>query len=98
MSKPSEFTKWPWCSVLQDSNAEQIAVNIMVILKRTGDTWRTLTAEEYRAERQKDGGFSPTEARWFEKVAPLVATEVLARKFSPDWAKAAGAVGAADGA
>lgn len=87
MSNPSAFTQWPWSSMLQDSDAEQIAVNIMVILKRTGDTWRPLPAEEYRAQREKDGGFSQREAQWFERLAPLVATEELARTLSADWAQ-----------
>jgi len=32
-------------------------MNILVILKRTGDQWRDLSLEEYAKERAKDGGY-----------------------------------------
>jgi len=39
-TKPSDFTNEPMGSVLQKSEAETVARNIMVILKRTGDTYK----------------------------------------------------------
>ena len=60
---PSDFCIKPWNSVLAKCEAEVVACNIMVILKRTGDTWRRLTVEEYEAERLKDGNYTYGEER-----------------------------------
>jgi len=66
MKRPSDFTVQPWGSVLQKSEAETIAANIMVILKRTGDEWRSLTWDEYKTERLKDGSFTEGEKVYFD--------------------------------
>lgn len=50
---PSNYTTFPWDSVLQNAESETIAQNIMIILKRTGDKWRKLSFEEYQQERKK---------------------------------------------
>lgn len=60
--KPSFFSsKYPWDSVFGKSECETIAQNIMKILQRTGDEFRTLSFEEYKDERLKDGNFSERE-------------------------------------
>ena len=87
MTNPSAFTVWPYSSVLRDSHCEQVAVNIMVILKRTGDAWRPMSADEYGSQPERNGVLSARQADLFHRVAPLVATEAMARKFSPEWAK-----------
>ena len=86
---PSNFTKFPMSSVKQNSESEQIAVNIMVILKRTGDTFRPLTWDEYKEERLKDGGFTEGERRYFDAVIDYCASPETARLFSPVWKEAA---------
>ena len=88
MTKPSAFKEWPWNSVVQQSEAEQVAINILVILRRTCDTWRDLSLEEYKANRLKDGGFSEREEGLFKTVYPLVCSVEKARKFAPAWANA----------
>ena len=85
MKNPSAFTNYPWNSVLQNSEPETIACNIMNILKRTGDTWRALSWEEYCKERLKDGNFSETEKDYFEQVIGYCCSEQTAKLFSPDW-------------
>ena len=52
--KPSDFLEYPWNSVTKNSEYETIALNIMVILKRTGDEFRELSFDEYKTERLKD--------------------------------------------
>ncbi len=83
--KPSLFTILPIGSVCQKSEAETIATNIMVILKRTGDIFRKLTWEEYKEERLKDGKFSSGEASYFDMVIDYCTDAKSASLFSPAW-------------
>ena len=87
--KPSDFTEFPCDSVFQKSEAEQVAVNVMVILKRTGDQWRKLPWSEYKAERKKDRDFGEGEREYFDRVVGHTASPVDAIGFSPTWTKAA---------
>jgi hypothetical protein len=68
---PSLFTAFPMDSILQKSECETIAQNIMVILKRTGNEFRNLDWEEYKKERKKDGNFSTMEETFFIRVKYL---------------------------
>lgn len=83
--KPSNFTKYPWNSVLQNGESEQIALNIMVILKRTGDIFRDLTWDEYKSERLKDKNFSEGEQTFFNKVIDYCKNEDTAKLLSETW-------------
>lgn len=83
--KPSNYTTHPWNSVLQNSESETIAVNIMVILKRTGDTFRDLSWEEYKEERLKDKNFSEREKNYFDKVIDYCKSSETAKLFSKSW-------------
>lgn len=92
MSKPCDFRTHPYDSVLKKTEAEVIARNIMVILARTGDTFRPLDWEEYERERRADaktdkgGGFRAyKEKPFFDKVVGYCESEETARKFSPAW-------------
>lgn len=87
--KPSDFTIKPTSSVLQKSESETIAANIMVILMRTGDTFRTLSWDEYKLERLKDGEFTESEKPFFEKVVDYCGSSIKAQSFSPVWAEQA---------
>ena len=81
--KPSNFCKHPYGSILQNSESESIACNIMVILARNSDTWRELSWTEY-----KGGGFRDyLEKPYFEKVVKHTVNEEQARNFSPAWNK-----------
>lgn len=83
---PSDFTNLPWSSVLNQSEYEVIALNIMEILKRTGNIFRKLTWEEYTKERLKDGGFSGGEYKFFIEVLPYCRNANTAKLFSKTWA------------
>ena len=83
---PSDFTVFPTDSVKQNHQTEQIAINIMVILKRTGDTFRPLDWEEYKKERLEDGHFTDREQGYFDGVIAHCASPETAKKFSPAWA------------
>lgn len=72
-------------SVLQKSEAETVARNIMVILARTGDYFRNLTWQEYKKERKKDGNFSENERSYFDQVIKYCQSEDDAILFSPVW-------------
>lgn len=85
MSNPSNFTVQPIASVLRKSEAETIARNIMVILERTGNTFRNLSWEEYKEERLKDGHFTESEKKYFDQVIDYCASAETARLFSPAW-------------
>jgi hypothetical protein len=97
--KPSDFaTTYPWSSVAQKSETESIAVNIMKILKRTGDEWRELTWEEYKEIRladeaaalAKDPKYRINFAEYLEKPAfeqalPYTTSAAKACEFSRCW-------------
>lgn len=83
--KPSNFMKHPWSSVTQSAECENIARNIMVILYRTGDEFRHLEWDEYKAERLKDGNFSDIEKKYFDAVIDFCKNEDTAILFSPTW-------------
>lgn len=85
MKKPSNYTKQPMGSVLQKSEAETVARNIMVILWRTGDEWRDLSIDEYKEERMKDGGWSAFEEHYFNDVLPYCKSPDTAALFCKGW-------------
>jgi hypothetical protein len=84
---PSTFAVFPWSSVLQNSQSEQIAKNIMVILGRTRDIFRPLSWEEYKEERLKDGQFTEGERYYFDKVIKYCQSAETAVLFSRSWAE-----------
>ena len=84
-TKPSDFTNDPMGSVLQKSEAETVARNIMVILKRTGDAFRDLSFEEYKEERIMDGNYSGMEQNYFYQVLPYCKSADIAKLFSKSW-------------
>ncbi len=83
--KPSDFTNHPFESVLQHTEDEIVAANIMKILKRTGDTFRPLTKEEYTIERLKDGSYTLKELGSFDKVIEYCQSPDTACLFSKEW-------------
>ena len=90
--KPSMLTMHPFKSITKKCEAETVAQNIMVILKRTGDVFRTLTWEEYKEERLKDGHFSEAEHEYFDEVIEFSKTANVAILFSPTWRNVADAI------
>ena len=82
---PSDFMKHPYDSIFQNTESEIVARNIMVILNRTGNTWRELSFEEYKELRTKDGNWSYKEEILFNKVSKYCVSEVMANKFSKNW-------------
>lgn len=83
--KPSDFRNYPWNSVLQNSESEIIAQNIMLILWRTGNVFRSMDWEEYKNERLKDSNFSEKEKSVFIQVMPYCTTSEKAKSFSKEW-------------
>ncbi len=83
---PSNCTeKFPYDSVVAEYIHEMVAMNIMVILARNGNTFRLLGWNEYKKERKIDGDFSDKEREYFDVVVRHCSTEELARKFSIEW-------------
>lgn len=85
--KPSDFNTYPWNSVCQESESETVAKNIMIILKKLGDSWKDLNWDEYKALRLIDGNFSEIEKKYFDKVIGYCKSADTAVLFSPEWAK-----------
>lgn len=84
--KPSFFAnKHPWCSVFGTGEHETVAVNIMRILKRTGDVFRELTFDEYKAVRLEDGYFNDIEEHYFNDVIEYCKSSDAAQTFSASW-------------
>lgn len=83
--KPADFNKFPWGSVLRNSECEALAHNVMIILERTGNKFRKLTWDEYKAERQKDKNFSEGEKYYFDKVIGYCKSANTAVLFSTEW-------------
>lgn len=89
MTKPSGFLRMSnMGSVTHNAESERIARNIMVILSRTGDTFRRLEWDEYKAERMKDGGFTERERIYFDKVIDYCKSADTAALFAPGWKEA----------
>jgi hypothetical protein len=86
MKNPSDFCIFPWESKAQDSNSERVALNIMVILERTGNSFRELKWDEYKTEREKNGNFSHREKEHFDKVINYCTCANKAVTFSKSWA------------
>jgi hypothetical protein len=85
-AKPSLFAgTFPFSSAVQNTESEVIAKNIMVILSRTGDKFRSLSWKEYKAERLKDGNFTEGEKEYFKKIKFYTVTAESARCFSKSW-------------
>jgi hypothetical protein len=84
---PFDFCEKPWSSIFYKSEPESILRNIMVILYRTGNTWRELPEEEYISERQKDGHFTTSELPYFREVLPYTINAVKASRVSKNWAQ-----------
>jgi len=84
--KPSDFAKVePMASVLNKAENEIIALNIMKILVRTGDTWRTLNWNEYEKERKKDGDYIRREKLYWNATVPYTESEAQACMLSKFW-------------
>jgi hypothetical protein len=83
--EPKDFLTNPWNSVLQNNECETTAFNIMAILSRTGNKWRTLSWDEYAAERAKDGPVG-NERPSFDRVVEYCVTAESAKAFSTGWA------------
>lgn len=86
---PKTFTVDPMDSVLQKSEAETVAQNIMRILARTGNTFRPLEWEEYKEQRLKDSNFTEWEKVYFDKAIVFCKNADTAILFSPVWKEAA---------
>ena len=88
--KPSNFKNASTMgSIFRRSEHETVAKNVMKILARTGDTFRLLSWDEYKAERQKDGNFSERESGFFNDVANYCASSHGAAAFCPGRAEIA---------
>jgi len=93
MATPKDFIKYPWGSVFENSERETVALNIMKILSRTGNEWRTLSWDEYLEERVKDGGgnthnqYYLSEKDCFEDVIRYTVSESTAKLFCSDWSE-----------
>lgn len=82
---PKDFTWFPTNSLRENWESEQIAQNIMRILARTGNTWRSLPWSEYKSERLKDGNFTQSERGFFDEVVKYTESPERAQSFSPSW-------------
>ncbi len=82
---PGNFTEFPYSSIERKVEAETIAVNIMVILQRTGNIFRKLSWKEYKKERLKDGEFTESEHEYFDKVIDYCKSVDTAKLFSKVW-------------
>lgn len=78
----------PMGCVFKKAEAETIALNIIRILSRRGNTWRELGFEEYCTIRKGHGASEQDmvlEKPYFDKVLPYTVSEEKARTFSPCW-------------
>lgn len=86
-TQPSDYTKHPFNSVLQNSESETVAHNTMKILARTGDTFRPLAWSEYKHERlkDKDSGDVDVERGYFRDVIKYCLSAEAAATFADGW-------------
>jgi len=86
--KPSHFTEHPSCSIAQKVEFETAAQNINIIRARLGDGW-TLTREQFRWEREKDGKVTEHEMKYFDRVIGLISSPKDCIDFCHSWRVAA---------
>ena len=87
-AKPSNYCSSPMGSISQNCETEIIACNIMRILKKTGDTFRDLSFEEYESARFDDGAelcHIDNEKPYFEMVIVHCTSPLAANKFCRGW-------------
>lgn len=87
---PSNYCSLPMGSISQKSETETIACNIMRTLKRTGDTFRQLTFEEYKKIRLQDGDVEfdiNNEKPYFERAIEYCISAETADNFCSGWYK-----------
>ena len=88
MNTPKDYIGKYWDSVFQNIQTEIVWNNIILILSRTGDYWRTLTWEEYKNERINDAptdksGFCEFQEKpLFAKALPYTSSEKAASDFT----------------
>lgn len=88
--KPSNYLGYAMGSILQNSESETIARNIMVVLSKMGDTFKELTFEQYSEARRADGASERDmmlEKPYFEKVSPHCVSAETADAFCKGWFK-----------
>lgn len=87
MPKPSDYKQFPFGSVSQNSETETVALNIMIILSRTGDIFRPLTWAEYKSERSKnrDSDAVDREHGYFNDALPYCKSPITAARFADAW-------------
>ncbi len=85
--KPSVLKNiFPWDSVFQNPEAEDVACYVMSALAHSGDTFRKLTEEEYIQIRTEMGNPPGGKSKeWFSKVAPYCVSIDTIVSFSPKW-------------
>lgn len=85
---PSNYCSQPMGSIEQKSEVETIACNIMRMLKRTGDTFREFTFEEYEKIRLADGAIDwhvKNEKHYFEVAITYCESPEKADEFCSNW-------------
>jgi hypothetical protein len=76
----------PFDSILQKTELEIIARNIIIIIQsRIANKFQLIDCDIYSYHRMKDGNFSKTEKKYFDIVSPLLTNEKDVRKFSKEW-------------
>lgn len=87
--KPSHFARtFPHRSMFHKWEHEQVALNIVKILKRTGDKWRRLSLDEYIDARRYDNASNHDlnlERPLFIDIQDIIISEYGARQFSVAW-------------
>lgn len=85
--RPSDFARIdPYESVFRQAEYKTVAQNIMICLKRTGDTFRKLTLEEYITERNyAKSPYHSSEAYYFNYVIDYCISADKAKTFSRAW-------------
>lgn len=90
--KPSKISAiLPMGSIFQNIESEQVAQNIAIILKRTGDEFRLLSRDEYTDECKKDGHKrvlygDPFSRITYEQIAELMSHPITAATICKEYA------------
>jgi hypothetical protein len=72
---------YPWDSITRNGESEIVWFNIIKILARTKNVWRTLDWDEYKEERLKDKHFSDRERMYFDNVLKWTESNEACEKF-----------------
>lgn len=87
LATPADYISYPWGSILNSTEHEMIARDIMVILYKTGNVFREISFDEYKKEKTKitKNIINASEESRFMQVVNFCKNPYMANSFCKNW-------------